>query len=58
ATGPRLVARAATGDAALARASLAAIAQTHAHTVLPGHGAPWTEGAARAAELARAEPIA
>jgi glyoxylase-like metal-dependent hydrolase (beta-lactamase superfamily II) len=58
ATGPRLVARAATGDAALARESLDAIAATHAHTVLPGHGDPWTGGAVRAAELARAEPIA
>ena len=58
ATGPRLVARASTADATLARASLGAIAATHAHVVLPGHGEPWRDGAVRAAELARAEPIA
>ena len=56
AIGPRLVARAATGDVALARASLDAIAATHAQTVLPGHGGPWREGATRAAELARDGP--
>jgi glyoxylase-like metal-dependent hydrolase (beta-lactamase superfamily II) len=53
AVGPRLVARAATGDVALARTSLDAIAATHAQIVLPGHGEPWREGAARAAELAQ-----
>jgi glyoxylase-like metal-dependent hydrolase (beta-lactamase superfamily II) len=58
AQGPRLVARAATGDVALARASLAAIAETHAQIVLPGHGEPWREGALRAAELARGASIA
>jgi glyoxylase-like metal-dependent hydrolase (beta-lactamase superfamily II) len=58
ATGPRLPARASTADVALARASLDAIAATHALIVLPGHGEPWREGAVRAAELARAEPIA
>jgi glyoxylase-like metal-dependent hydrolase (beta-lactamase superfamily II) len=58
ATGPRLVARAATADAALARASLDAIAATHAKVVLPGHGAPWREGAVAAAAQARVEPIA
>lgn len=57
-TGPRLVARAGTGDAALARASLDAIAETRALIVLPGHGDPWSDGAARAVERARAEPIA
>jgi glyoxylase-like metal-dependent hydrolase (beta-lactamase superfamily II) len=58
AAGPRLVARAATGDVALARASLDAIAATHAQMVLPGHGDPWREGAVRAAELARIAPVA
>ncbi|HWI72720.1 MAG TPA: hypothetical protein VNT55_12265, partial [Baekduia sp.] len=57
-TGPRLVARAATGDAALARRSLGAIAETRARTVLPGHGDPWSGGAVRAAEQAASEPIA
>jgi glyoxylase-like metal-dependent hydrolase (beta-lactamase superfamily II) len=58
AEGPRLVARAATADAALARASLEAIARTRAKVVLPGHGAPWTAGAQQAAEHARAAGIA
>jgi len=53
-TGPRIVARAATVDSARALASLDAVAQTGARTVLVGHGPPWTEGAERAAELARA----
>jgi glyoxylase-like metal-dependent hydrolase (beta-lactamase superfamily II) len=52
--GPRLVARAATADSALARASLDAIAETQAKTVLPGHGGPWTDGARLAVEHARA----
>jgi glyoxylase-like metal-dependent hydrolase (beta-lactamase superfamily II) len=58
ARGPRLVARASTGDVALARASLAQLAATHAQIVLPGHGEPWRDGAVRAAERARAEPVA
>jgi glyoxylase-like metal-dependent hydrolase (beta-lactamase superfamily II) len=58
ARGPRLVARASTGDVALARASLAQVAATHAQIVLPGHGEPWRDGAVRAAEQARAAPVA
>jgi glyoxylase-like metal-dependent hydrolase (beta-lactamase superfamily II) len=53
-TGPRLVARAATADTARNLEGLDAIAATGAATVLPGHGAPWTSGAAGAVELARA----
>jgi glyoxylase-like metal-dependent hydrolase (beta-lactamase superfamily II) len=53
-TGPRLVARAATADSVRATATLDAIAVTGATTVLPGHGQPWTGGAAEAVALARA----
>ena len=52
--GPRLVARAATWDVEQNLASLDAIAATGAGTVLVGHGPPFTGGAAKAAELARA----
>lgn len=53
-TGPRIVAGAATADFALNLASLDAIAETGAATVLPGHGEPWTQGAESAVEHARA----
>lgn len=53
-TGPRLVSLAATEDADQALASLDRIAATGAGTLLPGHGDPWTGGAAEAASLARA----
>jgi glyoxylase-like metal-dependent hydrolase (beta-lactamase superfamily II) len=52
-SGPRLVARAATADPERAGRSLTAIAETSARTVLPGHGAPWKEGADAIAEGAR-----
>jgi glyoxylase-like metal-dependent hydrolase (beta-lactamase superfamily II) len=51
--GPRLVARAATWNVDRNLASLDAIAATGATTVLTGHGAPWTQGAQAAADLAR-----
>jgi glyoxylase-like metal-dependent hydrolase (beta-lactamase superfamily II) len=54
-TGPRIVAGAATADSGRALASLDALAATGAGTVLTGHGEPWTGGAERAVELARAE---
>ena len=54
ATGPRIVAGAATADSALNLATLEAVAATGARTVLPGHGEPWTQGADLAVELARA----
>lgn len=54
ATGPRIVAGAATADFAMNFASLGAIAATGAGTVLPGHGEPWTKGAESAVEHARA----
>lgn len=52
-TGPQVVAGAATADSATALASLDAVAATGAGTLLPGHGEPWTGGAARAVALAR-----
>lgn len=52
-TGPRLVALSATADSAAALRSLDRIASTGAGTLLPGHGDPWTGGAAEAARLAR-----
>jgi glyoxylase-like metal-dependent hydrolase (beta-lactamase superfamily II) len=53
-TGPQIVAGAATADSALALASLRALADTRAQTVLCGHGPPWTQGAELAVERARA----
>src|SRR5215217_4549446 len=55
--GPRIVARAATGDPERAVASLDALAATGAGTVLCGHGEPWREGAEAAAERARAAGV-
>ncbi|MEE6286475.1 MBL fold metallo-hydrolase [Georgenia sp. MJ173] len=52
-TGPRIVAGAATADSALNLRTLDAVAGTGAGTVLPGHGAPWRQGAAAAVALAR-----
>lgn len=43
-TGPQIVARAATADTSTALASLDALAETGATTVLPGHGEPWRAG--------------
>lgn len=57
-TGPRIVAGAATADADMALASLAAIADTGVGLVLPGHGDPWRLGAVRAASQARANGVA
>ncbi|WP_416566583.1 MBL fold metallo-hydrolase [Nocardia testacea] len=55
--GPQIVAGAATADSPMALAALAALADTGARSVLPGHGEPWTEGVAAAVELAmRAGP--
>ncbi len=51
--GPRIVAGAATADSERNLASLDALAETGASTVLTGHGEPWTEGAAEAVRLAR-----
>ena len=53
--GPKIVARAATANSDQALASLDALASTGATTVLTGHGDPFTGGAARAAEEARAK---
>ncbi|OLT53017.1 MBL fold metallo-hydrolase [Cellulosimicrobium sp. CUA-896] len=53
-TGPQIVAGAATADSARALRSLDALAATGATTLLPGHGEPWTDGAAGAVDRARA----
>jgi glyoxylase-like metal-dependent hydrolase (beta-lactamase superfamily II) len=55
--GPRVVARAATAYSDRALASLDALAETGAGTVLTGHGEPWTGGAAEACRLARAAGV-
>jgi glyoxylase-like metal-dependent hydrolase (beta-lactamase superfamily II) len=52
--GPQIVAGAATADSKTALSSLDALAATGAQTVLTGHGPAWTDGVARACELARA----
>ena len=52
--GPRLVARAATADTVRNLASLDALAETGARTVLVGHGDPWTDGIEAAVAQARA----
>jgi glyoxylase-like metal-dependent hydrolase (beta-lactamase superfamily II) len=58
ATGPALMPPAMTVSTPQALGSLDRIAQLDAQTVLMGHGEPWTEGAAAAAEGARAEHAA
>ncbi|WP_241383361.1 MBL fold metallo-hydrolase [Rhodococcus sp. CH91] len=50
--GPQIVSGAATADSTTALASLAAIADTGATHVLPGHGEPWHDGAISAVEQA------
>lgn len=57
-TGPRIVARAATADAAMAMRSLEALVDTGAQLVLTGHGEPWTDGVERAVTKARSSPVA
>jgi glyoxylase-like metal-dependent hydrolase (beta-lactamase superfamily II) len=52
-TGPRLVARAATVDSARNLATLDALAETGAGTVLTGHGEAWTGGAEAIVAAAR-----
>jgi glyoxylase-like metal-dependent hydrolase (beta-lactamase superfamily II) len=52
-TGPRRVSLGFTEDAVDAARSLDVIASTCAGTLLPGHGDPWTGGAAEAARRAR-----
>lgn len=51
---PQIMAAASNVDSLEALASLARIADTGAAVVLPGHGPPWTAGAAEAVRLARA----
>lgn len=50
--GPQIVSGAATADSTAALASLRALAETGAGTVLPGHGDPWTSGVRPAVEQA------
>lgn len=55
--GPQIVSGAATADSTEALASLTALADTGATTVLPGHGEPWHDGITSAVEAAlRAGP--
>ena len=54
----RIVARAATADTERAMASLDALAETGAQTVLTGHGEPRRDGADAIAEHARGAPVA
>lgn len=51
-SGPQIVASAATNNSKQSLASLEAIAATGAAVVLPGHGAPWKQGAAAAVRQA------
>ncbi|MEQ7736094.1 MBL fold metallo-hydrolase, partial [Escherichia coli] len=51
--GPQIVASAATKDTGQALASLEAVADTGAATVLSGHGEPWTQGAEAAVQQAK-----
>jgi glyoxylase-like metal-dependent hydrolase (beta-lactamase superfamily II) len=53
-TGPQIVAGAATADSTRALASLDLIAATGASVLAPGHGEPWTQGAAQGVAHARA----
>jgi len=53
-TGPQIVAGAATADSERNLASLDALVETGATTVLPGHGEPWREGVESAVAKARA----
>jgi glyoxylase-like metal-dependent hydrolase (beta-lactamase superfamily II) len=52
--GPQIVARAATADSQRALASLDALSETGAQTVLTGHGEPWRDGAEAIVARARA----
>ncbi len=52
--GPQIVAGAATADSERNLASLDALVETGATTVLPGHGEPWRDGVVSAVEAARA----
>ena len=52
-TGPRIIASAATANSAQALRSLDRIAETGARLLLPGHGEPWTRGAAEGVQHAR-----
>ncbi|WP_346243070.1 MBL fold metallo-hydrolase [Rhodococcoides kroppenstedtii] len=51
-TGPRVVPAAATANVPQARASLVALREVSAATVLPGHGDVWTSGLDDAVTLA------
>lgn len=52
-SGPQIVAGAATANSAQALDSLDVLHATDAAVVLPGHGAPWTQGVSQAVERAR-----
>lgn len=57
ASGPRVVARAATADSAAALAALDAFSGLSAGVLLPGHGEAWTGDIETALDLARRAPI-
>jgi glyoxylase-like metal-dependent hydrolase (beta-lactamase superfamily II) len=57
-TGPRVVARAGTRDAATALKSLDTVGGTGADVVAPGHGRPWMHGALKAAATAHRAGVA
>jgi glyoxylase-like metal-dependent hydrolase (beta-lactamase superfamily II) len=52
--GPQIMPSAFNADTEEALRSLAVLERVGPGTVLPGHGEPWAEGAARAVRLARA----
>ena len=57
ATGPQVVARAATADSEQALRSLDYLAETGARLLLPGHGEPWSDGVDEAVRAARAAGV-
>lgn len=57
ATGPQIVARAATADSAQARESLQILVGTRAAVVLTGHGEPWRDGIEAAVQVAQSRPV-
>lgn len=58
ATGPRVPPRGSDADSRQAVRSLDRVAETGASVLLPGHGEPWREGVAEAAERARSAGVA
>ena len=57
-TGPRIVAKAATADSAMALESLNELSRTGVSMVLPGHGDPWFDGIEKAVREAKHHGVA